>query len=209
MLTASAWGPPPTRYYRFLRQVKESGAERVAVLGCSDGRFVMGFARAGMRVSAIDIDPVALWGGKKAFPEGEHEVLGLKGRLEREGLSDRVRIHEADFVSARLRGHDAVFTSGALHYSFNKARTLETLGSAIVASVRKGGLIYADYMLPVTPRDFKRANFPRRGQMREVLTSLGCTVVRERYSGLFTEKAHVEQPRDHVHSLGYVLARRN
>src|SRR5690554_447379 len=47
--TASLWGTPPSRYYQLLRRVEADKRERlaVAIVGCSDGKFVLPAARRG------------------------------------------------------------------------------------------------------------------------------------------------------------------
>jgi SAM-dependent methyltransferase len=207
MLTASAWGPPPDRLYRLRKRVKAMGGSRIAVLGCSDGRFVLPFARAQMSVVAIDVDSIALWGGKKFFPVGERWIPGLRERVRIEGLNEYVTIHELDMAALTDDPtHDLVFTSGSLHYSRNRCYPVRHLIRKIVSQARPRGLIYIDYMLPVDPQHWERENYLRRGQMEDILSDFRCEILHASYSGLIFEPAHVDNPKDHYHSLGYVLA---
>jgi len=208
MLTSSAWGKPPTRLYRLLGRVQARGGTKVAIIGCSDGRFVLPFARRGLEVTAIDVDPVALWGGTKNFPDGPRHVLGLANRLRRENLEGYVDIRQMDL--AHLGDdptHDLVFTSGSLHYSRNHKVPLQHLLGRLIAQASSGGLIYIDYMLPLEPRHFSAEHYIKRGQLRQMLQELGCKTIYEHYSGIILERAHVDNPADHYHSLGYLLAR--
>src|SRR5258705_6904471 len=55
-LTSSLWGKPPSRYYALLRRAESSkrgGRPHLAVLGCSDGKFVLPTARGGFTVMAL------------------------------------------------------------------------------------------------------------------------------------------------------------
>lgn len=62
----------------------------VAVVGASDGKFVIPLAAVGHRVIAIERDPVALHGGPVRLPDGtEAHSAGLIERLKQERLDDR------------------------------------------------------------------------------------------------------------------------
>jgi hypothetical protein len=206
MRTKSVWGPAPTRYYRFLHRVIDQGVRDVVVLGCADGRFVMGFARAGIPTTAVDIDRISLWGGPKKFPDGIRIIPGLAKRLQEEGLQGNVTIIEDDYVTSNLGGHGAAFTSGSIHYSYNLRHTLRDIVAAIVRSVTANGLLYVDYMLPMEKKHKGRPNYPERGVLVREFELQGCDVIYDRYSGPRLERAHVEQPHDHYHSIGYILA---
>ena len=128
MRTSSLWGKPPTRYYKFIRRVEgefPSVPLRVAILGCSDGKFVLPAARQGHYVLAMDIDEIALFGGTKLGPTGAVHMLGLRERLRAEHLSHLVSIVHGDFVEYRSKKRfHAVFTSGAVQYSRNAPRPI-------------------------------------------------------------------------------------
>ena len=86
----------------------------VAVLGCADGKFVLPAARRGHRVVAIDVDPVALYGGEKSGLEGPVWMRGLVWRLDKERLRQRVRVINGDFArDAPVCCCQVVVTSGA------------------------------------------------------------------------------------------------
>jgi SAM-dependent methyltransferase len=76
-----------------------SGAGTVADLGCGVGADAIAFARAGLRVTAIDLDPVTA-----AVAAANVAALGL---------SDRVTVSTTDARDAALDGVDAVFCDPA------------------------------------------------------------------------------------------------
>lgn len=208
--TASVWGPPPTRLYRVLGLARDRGARRVAVVGASDGRFVLPFARSGMHTLAIDVDRVALWGGYKLFPGGPAPVAGLAARVRGEKLSEYVEIREMDLKYVRGPAvHDVVFTSGSLHYSRNHDVAIADLVRRLVSLAVPGGLIYIDFMMPVEPKHDHIDHYPCSGELPALLCKLGCSIRWARHGPLLRERGHVDNPVDHYHRLGYVLAERS
>jgi SAM-dependent methyltransferase len=204
----SAWGPPPSRFYQLLRRTGVRPGMKVAVIGCSDGRFVLPLLRRRVQVTAIDVDAVALWGGPKMFPYGMHNIIGLAGRARCEELQRLVTIREIDLAMLEDDPtHDLVFTSGSLHYSRNHSTPVQCLVDRIVAQAKPGAFLYIDYMLPVEEQHNAVEHYLKVGVLRHILQQLGCNVLYDHYSSVFVEKAHVDNPKDHVHKLGYVLAR--
>lgn len=211
MKTASLWGTPSSRYYRFLRRVKESSGKEnptLAVLGCADGKYVIPAARLGFEVWAIDVDEVALFGGYKQDASGEVHMPGLAARVEAEKLGDLVEVVHGDFMeSPPGRKFDSVFTSGALQYSNNTEYTLEQMVDAVGDCVRPGGLLYIDYMLPYEEKYKGRPNCPQAPWWKEYFNSRPHWVVKyNRVMQPVIDRAHVEYPVDHYHQWGHVLA---
>ena len=119
MKTKSIWGNPPTRLYKLINIAKKDWGNNFSacIVGCSDGKFLMPFAREHIKVTGYDIDDIALYGGVKEFPiikekikyqyspnfkpkEFELEpkkVLGVTERLEIEKISEYVNIEKRDF----------------------------------------------------------------------------------------------------------------
>ena len=214
MRTASLWGKPPTRYYSFLRHVERSFTAtrlRVAILGCSDGKFVLPAARRGHSVFAIDVDETALFGGKKTGPTGEVQMIGLVERLLLEGMSDLVNVVHGDFVehthTPSKRFH-AVFTSGAIQYSRNMKHTMRDMIERVKAYVMKGGYLYADYMLPMEHKYIGRDNYPDKERWASFFEPERWDVIYNRVLPPLFEKAHVDLPVDHYHHWGHLFARR-
>src|SRR5262249_47614938 len=137
--TTSLWGRPPSRYYALLRRAESSRpASRLhlAVLGCSDGKFVLPAARRGFTVLAVDVDEIALFGGTKIGPDGPTYMPGLRARLESEGLSRLVEIVHADLAECEpRRPSDVVITSGALQYSRNMKHSMDEMMKRVQSHV--------------------------------------------------------------------------
>lgn len=209
--TASLWGTPPTRYYRYLRRVREGAREEhptLAVLGCADGKYVIPAARMGFRVWAIDVDEVALFGGTKTDASGEVPMPGLAARVKAEKLDDLVEVVHGDFMASPPgREFDSVFTSGALQYSTNTDHTLEQMVDQVGECVRVGGLLYVDYMLPYEEKYKGRANCPEAPWWKEYFAARPRWDVKyNRVMPPTLDRAHVEFPVDHYHQWGHLLA---
>ena len=115
MKTKSIWGNPPTRLYKLMNLGKEKWGKdyEACIVGCSDGKFLMPFAREGIKVTGYDIDEVALYGGEKEFPIIEkkekqkyskdfkskefkletRKVTGLTERIKIENIEKYATIH--------------------------------------------------------------------------------------------------------------------
>lgn len=213
MKTASLWGAPPSRFYSFLRRLRQrsTGANpTLAVFGCADGKFVLPAARQGFKVWAIDIDEVALFGGYKEDASGRVRVPGLAARVKAEELDDLVEIQHGDFTDvAPGRMFDGVFTSGALQYSTNIERSLESMVTLVGDHVRGGGLFYIDYMLPYEEKYQGRPNCPEAPWWKEYFQRHPeWRVLYNRVMPPTLDRAHLEYPVDHYHQWGHVLAER-
>jgi SAM-dependent methyltransferase len=210
--TASLWGRAPSRFYRFLNAVAASSGTRreLAVLGCADGKYVLPAARKGFNVLAIDVDRIALYGGTKQGVGGRVEMPGLTHRLKVEGLSEKVEVICKDFTVIEARPMGAVFTSGAIQYSYNLPKTADELLMHALEFVCPGGLFYMDYMLPYEAKYVGRPNCPDEQWWRLKVAELnGWTVISHRVLPPTRDKAHVEYPVDHYHQWGHLLMRRS
>ncbi|HEY1621439.1 MAG TPA: hypothetical protein VGG25_27695 [Streptosporangiaceae bacterium] len=213
MRTASLWGAPPTRYYTFLRRLEQAAGHRpvsLAVLGCADGKFVVPAARRGIRVWAVDIDEVTLFGGTKPGADGPVRVPGLAARLAAERLAGLVEITCGDFTGLpQGRCFDGVLTSGALQYSSNTGRDLGQMVAAVGAYVRLSGLLYVDYMLPHEDKYKGRPNCPDASWWKDYFARREeWDVVYNRAMPPTLDRAHLDYPVDHYHQWGHLLARR-
>lgn len=165
MITDSIWGKPPERFNEFIRLLEKNFPDinDVCVVGCSDGRFLLPFARIGFKSTGYETDIISVDGGSQ-----EHKTVnGLIWRLKQEKLSDRVVIHRQNFFNTINTGkYSLVFTSGSIQYETNKSLTLENKVLKLQNSVKKSGLIYINYMM--TTSDNKEINlFFKTGQMKK------------------------------------------
>jgi hypothetical protein len=70
MKTKSIWGKPPKRIYKLIKLAEKMYGDNftTCIVGCSDGKFLLPFARKSHFVFGYDVDEVALFGGEKFFP---------------------------------------------------------------------------------------------------------------------------------------------
>lgn len=234
MKTKSIWGNPPTRLYKLLNLAKKEWGKNftVCIVGCSDGKFLMPFARNEIKVTGYDIDEVALYGGNKDFPiikkkikyEYNPEFISKKYDLENKrvlGVTERLKIEQIDeFADIKKRDFyrtendekfNVVFTSCSLHYSANQDFTLEEKTNKLQDIVLPNGYLYMDYMMAIDEKDYKTypANkFYRKNEIKKYFDNTWEIIsFRENNFPTF-EGAHVDCTRDHFHRFGYILARK-
>jgi hypothetical protein len=119
----------------------------LAILGCSDGTYVLPAARRGFEVLALDIDQVSLYGGMTKVGQEVTQVMGLEERLNREGLLDRVTIINEDYVTHTPGSlYSGVFTSGSVHYQENAKHSLADIIKSIQAYVAPRGILDLEYI---------------------------------------------------------------
>jgi SAM-dependent methyltransferase len=208
--TRSVWQDTRTFFPIFLDLLETRGMTSVCVVGASDGKFVLLLARRGIRVMAIERDPRALDGGPVTLPGPVDAIMpGLRKRLAEEGLTDLVHVVQADLLSVAEWADpvDAVWTSCSWHYSLNHARPLADFITVMGDLCRpRGGLLGAEYMMPVEPRHFGIEHYPPEGHVRRFFP--GWTIDWETYTPPFIEAPHVEQLAEHVHRMGLIIATR-
>ncbi|MEV6318039.1 SAM-dependent methyltransferase [Streptomyces sp. NPDC051776] len=212
MQTQSLWENTLTFFPQFLATLRERVAPdaTVAVVGASDGKFVLPLAAAGYDVVAIERDAVALHGGDVHLPgDSQAHALGLIDRLKREELHDRVQIVEDDFLDGEPLSVrcEAVWTSCSWHYSANHHRPLAEFVDRMKRLVRQDGVFGAEFMMPVERRHHMIEHYTSPERLRhhflgdwEVLLTLRTNE--------FTERPHVGQLRDHTHRMGLLMATR-
>lgn len=232
--TKSIWGNPPTRIYKLIKIAKKEWGNNFSacIVGCSDGKFLMPFARRHIHVKGYDIDDIALYGGTKYFPVikkkmkypyspnfksqnyklEKKRVLGIIKRLEIEKVSGYANIEKRDFYrSLPKEKFNVVFTSCSLHYSINQDFTLEDKTKKLQSIVLPGGYLYIDYMMAIDEDDYKTYPEFKFYRKKEILKYFNedweILFIRENDNPSF-EGAHVDCVRDHFHRFGYILARR-
>lgn len=235
MKTSSCWGVPPTRIYKFINFLLKNKIDAsVCVIGCSDGKFVIPFLRKGFKVTAIDFDRVALYGGEKLKPINRTNIIktkychmdtapkyiklqsesvlinGLKRRAEIEGLTHNLSIIETDFYKyPPNESFDVLFTSCSLQYKSNRLIPVKNIIETLKTHVNINGYLYMDYMMPLEDtHTWKSDHFFRTGQIR-TLFSKGWKIIyiREMKKPIF-EAAHIDRLEDHFHRFGYILAQK-
>lgn len=234
MKTKSIWGNPPKRIYKLLNIAKDKWKENftVCIVGCSDGKFLLPFARQKINITGYDIDDVALYGGKKLFPIiekkniykysptfvsknyklEERDVLGIMKRLEIEGLKQYANIEKRDFYkSPPDKQFNVVFTSCSLHYTNNKDFSLENKTEKLKNVTAVDGYLYIDYMMAIDEKDeqtYPFEKFYRKNEMLKYFDENWEIVSFKENNNPSFEGAHVDCTKDHFHRFGYLLARR-
>jgi hypothetical protein len=193
--TQSLWEHTLTFFPQFLAALKEHAPAdaTVAVIGASDGKFVLPLAAAGYRVIAIERDPLALHGGQISLPcDVNAHALGLIDRLKLAELYDRVQVVEEDFLAAEaLEARcDAVWTSCSWHYSANHDRPLAAFIARMQSLVPVGGLFGAEFMMPVERRHHVIEHYTSPEKLIPHFTSDWSILLTLR-TNEFTERAHV------------------
>ena len=101
--------------------------KKVLEIGCGIGTDTINFARAGARVTAVDLSPKSL------------EIA--RARAERFGLSERIQFYRADAeqlaAAVPVEPYDLVYAFGVIHHSPHPDRILAQLR----AYLRPGGVL--------------------------------------------------------------------
>ena len=210
MQTQSLWEHTLTFFPQFLAALKErtSPDATVAVVGASDGKFVLPLAAAESEGVALDGDDAVAGGGEVSLPGDAHaQVPGLIDRLKAEDLRDRVQVIGEDFLTAELpEGHcDAVWTSCSWHYSANHRSPLGDFVRRMQDLVRKEGLFGAEFMMPVEERHQFIEHYTSPERLARHFTP-GWDVLLTVRTNQFIERPHLGQPHDHTHRMGLLIA---
>ncbi|MEV6197526.1 SAM-dependent methyltransferase [Streptomyces sp. NPDC051920] len=210
MQTQSLWEHTLTFFPQFLAALKERVAPdaTVAVVGASDGKFVLPLAAAGYHVVAIERDAVALHGGEVHLPgDSQAHALGLLDRLKLEELHDRVQVVEDDFLDGEPLSLqcEAVWTSCSWHYSANHHRPLAEFVDRMQRLVCPSGLFGAEFMMPAERRHHMIEHYTSPERLRHHFLG-GWEVLLTLRTNEFTERPHVGQLHDHTHRMGLLTA---
>lgn len=234
MRTKSIWGNPPTRLYKLIELADKNLKDNFSacIVGCSDGKFLMPFARKKINVTGYDIDDIALYGGVKTFPivlekvkyeysknfkSKEYEledkkVLGVTERIKIEGIDKYVKIEKRDFYkNPPTEKFDVVFTSCSLHYTVNKNFSLEDKTKKLQQIVSLNGYLYIDYMMAIDEKDYEnypKEKFYRKGEIKKYFDDNWEIVSYRENNKPSFEGAHVDCVKDHFHKFGYILAKK-
>lgn len=180
---------------------------RALIIGASDGKFVLPLAAKGWHVTALEIDPIALFGGSVEFPKGTAiNSPGLFERVREHSLDANVQIVQDDFYEYVTKNtFDVVFTSCSWHYSRNHHRPVREYILKMQDCVAPEGLFCAEFMMPVEPRHFGSEHYMTQGQIRRYFGTT-WNILEEFYTMPFLERAHVGNLSDHVHQMGFFMA---
>lgn len=211
MKTKSIWEETKTFFPLLISYLESHPAKSksVCIVGASDGKFVTPFAQKGWNVTAIESDDVALHGGFVEFPKlGKRKIPGLEERLRIEGLREHVQIVNADFLTCQTPDVcSVIFTSCSWHYSRNHHRPVQEFIEKMQATVGSGGIFCAEYMMPSKTYHENKEHYLDEGEIRKYFIG-EWEILEEFYTPPFIEEAHVGNPTDHTHRMGFFMAKK-
>ena len=207
------WEHTLSFFPQFMATLQEhaSPGASVAVVGASDGKFVLPLAAAGYRVIAIERDPLALHGGPVRLPgDIAAQATGLIDRLKPEDLRDRVQVVDGDFLTTApsLAPCDAIWTSCSWHYSVNHRCPLADFIGHMQRLIRPDGLFGAEFMMLIEESHFMTEHYTSPERLSRHFTD-GWTILLTLRTSEFAERAHVGQLQDHAHRMGLLIALRD
>ena len=105
--------------------------------------------------------------------------------------------------------YDALFTSCSIQYKSNRDIPIANIIETIKSSIKPGGFLYMDYMMPLEDsHEWKSEHFFRTGQIKSFFDKEWQIIhLYEMKSPVF-EAAHVDRPEDHFHRFGYILVQK-
>ena len=202
----SYWAPFATHFPALGRHLRPS-YRTACVLGGSDGKFVLPLLRAGLDVTAVDVDETFLFGGSVPTPEGELAIRGLRARLAEEGLEHRCEIVVADYMTWRSRRtFDVVVTSGSWSMPGNHEHDLAGLVGRAQELTAPGGVLFADYLAALPPHQ-EGEHYPPAERVDGLFAAAPWDVLEHADLGLCEER-HYDKPEPHVHRFAAIIARR-
>lgn len=105
-----------------------AAGKRVLEIGCGMGCMAMNWARHGAKVTAIDLNPVAVAQTKKRF-----KVFGLEGDI-READAEHLPFPDASF--------DFVYSWGVLHHTPGTRKAIDEIFRVLVPGGKAGLMLY-------------------------------------------------------------------
>lgn len=201
----SAWARTPSFFAQYMEALpKACDGDLHMIAGAADGKFVLPLIRRGYRVVAVERD--------QRYVDGTHPELISD---QRQGLRDRVaatdRLGTSEVVASdymqlsHRRGQFAsVFTSCSWHYSCNAVHELGDIVRTLQSFVRPGGIFAADFMLEMGDETPRSSRYPTLDQVLVLFSEWDIHLALE--TRAFREAAHIDNPVDHKHRMGFVLA---
>ena len=168
----------------------------ILVVGASDGKFVLPLSVKGINVVALDVDEDALLTGPGS----------LKQRADELNLSSKVSCVHGDILNVDLGKFDAVWTSCSWHYSRNFHRPFCDYIDSMKRHVRCGGLLAAEYMMPVDVKHIRAEHYLEPGEIWGFLRSWHR--LWDAYTTAYEEAPHPGREFPHVHRMGFCIARK-
>jgi hypothetical protein len=181
----------------------------IMIIGCSDGKYVFPFLENGHKVTAIDSDFIALYGGNVDFQNNSVIVNGLieNLRLENYARSSCVIIHSDFMKFDAFDQYDIVFTSCFWHYKENLKYSIEEILKKIEAITRKNGLFFADYMMPIKEKHILNSHYTNPEVLRDFFHR-DWAILLNLDVGTIHESPHIGKDTWHYHHYGAFAAKK-
>ena len=211
MKTGSPWGKSPAFLYHLLNRAELCTDDRplkLAVLRCSDGRYVLPAARRAWDVLAIDMGSTSIHGGPESPPSGDAYTPGPLSKMVKERLSNNAMVICGDFMDAPAAadGH-LVISSGALEHGHNQQRDNIAMLLRIGAHLKKGGVLVCAVCCTLDSSHSARSNCVPFHAWSQMLEVTGCDILYHYACSPAFERGRVGNPGDHFHQLGHFLTR--
>lgn len=204
------WDKPNRRYFIFLNKIKEKGLPLdLCVLGASDGNYVIPAAKKGFIVTAIENDPIALYGGKVLKGDKEFSTAGLVTNVKREGVKKFVKIYDSDYITSRIsHSFSGVFTSGSIHYQGNSKHSFKRIMQRIQKYVSVKGLLLIEYIHTSKENWDPKRHFINTNKMSSFFREPAWTIFSNKRK-TYLEKSNPRNPKRHRIVWGRLYAIRN
>lgn len=202
MKTKSIWNPPNNRFYIFLGYADKFEIEKkILIIGCSDGTYAIPSVLKGFKVTAIDIDKEAIYGGAPLTINNKKvEYLGLKKRVEIEDIDkDKIHYEVCDFMQYNSdQKFPLIFTSGSIHYACNSDYDTEQMINKMINFLDNKGVLLIEYIHKSKDTDKERHFVTKKEIENIVLKNKGVKIISHKL------KKYIEEPNprdDKVHEI--------
>ncbi|MFE1745675.1 methyltransferase domain-containing protein [Coleofasciculus sp. H7-2] len=202
----SLWKETFTSFSKFGEIIKGECFDRnlnVLIVGCSDGKYVFPFLEQGHQVTAIDNDPVSLYGGEMKFKTDIIKIDGLVKNLILEGYAESAcTVIQCDLMDFEYTNqYDVVLTSCSWHYSKNFKYPIKQIINKIKNFVCRDGLFFADYMMPIKEKHFVLEHYIPPNKLRNFFGQQ-WKIILDLDLGVIEEEPHIGKEEWHTHHYG-------
>ncbi|CBN58808.1 MULTISPECIES: hypothetical protein [Kamptonema] len=209
----SLWKETYTSFDEFQKIIKNIYSDtqlEVLVLGCSDGKYVFPFLKEGYRVTAVDNDSIALYGGEVEFQGQNIKVEGLINNLKYEGYDNsQCKIVHQNYMDLKNDNlYHVVLTSCSWHYKKNFCYSFGEIIDKMQSFVEKDGLFLADYFMPIKEKHFLYEHYLKPGKILDFFKASEWKIILDLDVGIIEEAPHVFKDEWHQHHYGAFVAKK-
>lgn len=204
-------GKSAKRFIALLESGNIDKAERICVVGCSDGQCLFPIMEASnaKSVDAYEVDSIYVNGGYLDDNGTAIYIEGLKSKLYKGNISKSVTISEKDFYSFPHNPiYDFVFTMGTLQYLLPTSNiTVKEKVENLQTSVNTGGILYIKFMMNIDETK-RRAQLLNPGEMKSFFSTDWAIMDYFEESTLHLDLPHILCWHPHFHKSGRIIARK-